>query len=234
MPYKAGSLTKTWIRNFGENVYTAVLTEEQARDIFLSRECTSVLAVKYGVGRHTISHIRKGYTWKHVTSKLSIPTEPIQKCRRGKEYTSEEAKARRRLYENSPETKLLKAKLQKEWVEKNPDRKRAHNARRRARRTEQLHFDHSPLVEADLQAQALSIEKETGIRQCVDHIIPLIHGGWHHHLNLQVLPLGLNSAKRHDPFWEHPSYKSWKDVPEFLWPADLTPEYKHRLAAKGA
>lgn len=64
-----------------------------------------------------------------------------------------------------------------------------------------------------------------GKRYCVDHIIPICYGGLHHHLNLQILPFDINISKHGDPIWLEDGFKSWKDVPEFLWPPKLVPVY---------
>jgi hypothetical protein len=44
----------------------AKLTEEQAREIKNSTLPTRVLAKRYGMERHSISGIRRGYTWRHL------------------------------------------------------------------------------------------------------------------------------------------------------------------------
>lgn len=69
------------------------------------------------------------------------------------------------------------------------------------------------------------ISQETGMPHEVDHIIPMNLGGWHHHDNLQILPHKINESKHVDPFWEMVGFKSWKDVPEHLWPEKLKPSY---------
>lgn len=73
--------------------------------------------------------------------------------------------------------------------------------------------------------QAAELTEETGIKYEVDHIIPMALGGWHHHLNLHVLPQGVNASKSADPFWEMDGYKCWKHVPRHLWPKKLKPSY---------
>lgn len=72
----------------------------------------------------------------------------------------------------------------------------------------------------------------SGRRHHVDHIIPLIHGGWHHEDNLQPMPKAMNETKHDNPFWLSPSleYKDWRDVPRELWPLDLLPKYLELIA----
>lgn len=83
--------------------------------------------------------------------------------------------------------------------------------------------------EIKLHELALTLSKTTGIQHVVDHIIPLNCGGWHHHLNLQVIPVSINCSKHGNPIWEHEGYKSWRDVPEYLWPEKLVNIYKSIL-----
>lgn len=48
------------------------LTEEQVRDIYTSKSPAPVLALRYNVKRQTVTAIRLGKTWKHVTNNLSL------------------------------------------------------------------------------------------------------------------------------------------------------------------
>ncbi len=73
--------------------------------------------------------------------------------------------------------------------------------------------------------EAARLTKETGIKHEVDHIIPMGMKGWHHHLNLHVLPQRINAGKCADPFWEMEGYKCWKHVPRHIWPHNLKPSY---------
>jgi hypothetical protein len=75
------------------------------------------------------------------------------------------------------------------------------------------------------------LTKESGIHHNVDHIIPVCHGGFHHHLNLQIIPWFINQSKGSNPFWVQDGFKTWKDVPCYLWPEKLKPEYEKKIAA---
>lgn len=66
----------------------------------------------------------------------------------------------------------------------------------------------------------------TGIKHEVDHIIPLSSGGWHHQDNLQIITQFENRSKADNPFWEKAGFKSWRDVPESLWPVSLKNQYE--------
>lgn len=102
----------------------------------------------------------------------------------------------------------------------------ANQRRRYAIKKSRFHPELDKSKERAIFLEAARLTRETGIEHHVDHIIPLMRGGWHHHDNLQVLPIGLNLAKGTDPFWHHPGYKSWRDVPESLWPDQLRADYR--------
>lgn len=114
----------------------------------------------------------------------------------------------------------------REYGKRFPEKRNAATARRWAAKKRQLHPAHDFQREVEMRAIARTLEKQTGQKHHVDHIIPLAHGGWHHHDNLQVLPIALNLAKGTDPFWHHPGHKSWRDVPESLWPDQLRDQYR--------
>lgn len=101
--------------------------------------------------------------------------------------------------------------------------------RARAKNGNYLHPDHDFNIESKLHAECILKTATTGILHNVDHIIPTALGGLHHHLNLQVLPHKINAAKSHNPIWKMDGYKSWKDVPDFLWPESLKPVYRALL-----
>lgn len=88
-----------------------------------------------------------------------------------------------------------------------------------------VHPEHNQAEEKKIFFEAQRLTKLTGELYEVDHIIPLVVGGCHHHLNLQVLPRNLNRSKSCNPFWEHEGFKSWRDVPDSLWPENLKPSY---------
>lgn len=117
------------------------------------------------------------------------------------------------------------ADMQERNYRAHPAKFREKCSRRRAREMAQVH----PLVDfsnvASLHLLCAKISAETGVKHHVDHIIPLARGGWHHQDNLQVLPSSVNHMKGGDPLWEQSGYKSWRDVPKFLWPDALAEKY---------
>lgn len=128
----------------------------------------------------------------------------------------------------------------REWVRKNPNRRKeiaskyqklhpevgqAASRRRGARKKAQLHPYRNDVAITALYAECIRRNSEGEQQWCVDHIIPIAKGGFHHELNLQLLPDRINYSKGDDHLWEREGYKSWKDIPDFLWPEQLMVEY---------
>lgn len=143
-------------------------------------------------------------------------------------HKPERLEASRRWSRRNPEKV---AAATKKHQKENPDMWTAYRAARRARKAAALHPEHDVEYEKFLHGRAKTLTQLTGWRHCVDHVIPLIHGGWHHHDNLQVMPMDLNSSKNDNPFWENPEYCCWRDVPRKLWPEQLVPQYEELLKA---
>lgn len=112
---------------------------------------------------------------------------------------------------------------QSDWQKRNLPLRRAAEARRRALLKNRLHPLHDRSIELALRKQAHDVSVSTGVRWVIDHIIPLVAGGWHHHLNLQMMPHSLNLSKGTNPRWEMHGYKCWRDVPNFLQPPACSP-----------
>ena len=126
---------------------------------------------------------------------------------------------------NPERAKAANAKYYKENVERekergaryraaNAEKIGALNARRRAKKINATHPDHSTKIEAVLLQSAARLRKCLGIDFHLDHIVPLARGGMHHHANLRVLPGRLNIAKsdRLDsdlPSHLQPTMKTW-------------------------
>lgn len=110
-----------------------------------------------------------------------------------------------------------------------PEMNRAKVMRRHAMKWEATLLSHDIAIEAALHCQATALTRQTGRKHHVDHIIPLAAGGWHHHENLQVIPLTVNVQKNRDPFWTSECYRDWRSVPSWLWPEHLVCAYLERL-----
>lgn len=104
----------------------------------------------------------------------------------------------------------------REYHRQNPHIARAANARRRAKKKSRTHPDHNTDFEKCLCEQAIRMRECLGIDFHVDHIKPLTKGGWHHHLNMQILPASINIAKKDRLRWRHPFYRDITDLPAFL------------------
>jgi hypothetical protein len=59
------------------------ISADDARSIFLSAETDAQAAIHYGVTRQAIRHIRRGLTWKEVTTGLITPRRPRSVTNRG-------------------------------------------------------------------------------------------------------------------------------------------------------
>ncbi len=57
-------------RTCGERNHRAKLTDDQARDIYVSKDNSGVLSRKYGVSRAAIQNIKKGLQWRAATSTI--------------------------------------------------------------------------------------------------------------------------------------------------------------------
>lgn len=123
------------------------------------------------------------------------------------------AKRKRGHYQQHRE-QILEQK--RDYLQQNLHLWRAYGAKRRARKRDRLHPDHNPDFEKCLCAQAARMRECLGIDFHVDHIKPLAKGGWHHHLNMQILPASINTAKGSKLRWRHPFYRDITDLPAFL------------------
>lgn len=126
------------------------------------------------------------------------------------------------------------AAKKREYIKRNRGVYAAIASRRFALFKSRIHPDIDFQKEKDIFVLSASISRQTGIKHEVDHIIPISKGGWHHHLNLQILPKPVNAKKNNNPFWEMKGYKNWKDVPEFLWPENLRKTYSDILLENNA
>jgi hypothetical protein len=134
------------------------------------------------------------------------------------------AYAKKRYAERADVRLKMKERTDK-WSAENKPRRAQSSSARRALKRSQLHPAHDFVAEAAMHDEARQLTLATGIEHHVDHIIPIKHGGWHHHQNMQVLPEPVNLGKSSDPFWLSEDYKDFKDVPSDLWPESLADFY---------
>ncbi len=95
------------------------------------------------------------------------------------------------------------------WAKANRDKRRATDAKRKAAKLMATPSWADQAAIAEIYRRATEIERATGDRMHVDHIIPLQHPlvcGLHCEANLQILPGSVNEAKRNkfEPFIEPP------------------------------
>lgn len=94
------------------------------------------------------------------------------------------------------------------WAKANRDKRRAVDARRKAAKRAATPKWASARAIAEIYQQAVELEKFTGERMHVDHIVPLqspVVCGLHCEANLQILPGSENESKRN---------RWWPDMPE--------------------
>lgn len=157
----------------------------------------------------------------NIRNRKKISDRARQWRKENPERCQAHAKTAKIYYENN---KRNWRKHREKWRINNPSKfnraQRPVCARYRAKKRKSLHPTRDEGVIIALYNDA------SGLGLVVDHIIPLKHGGWHHEDNLQLMSRSLNAEKNASVLWEMDGYKSWRDVPEFLWPDRLRPMYE--------
>lgn len=102
------------------------------------------------------------------------------------------------------------------WNRENKHLKLIYQNKRRAIKLSQYHANHNTVIEKVLTLMSTRISKCCGIIHNVDHILPLSAGGYHHHLNLQVIPASINFSKKNALSFKHPTLIHWSELPYFL------------------
>jgi hypothetical protein len=90
----------------------------------------------------------------------------------------------------------LKRAQKREYQKQNMPKIMAWISKRRAAKLDATDPTHDKKIERVLHSQRARLDKCIGIRWSVDHILPLIAGGKHHHCNLQLLPAYWNTRKK--------------------------------------
>jgi 5-methylcytosine-specific restriction endonuclease McrA len=128
-------------------------------------------------------------------------------------------------YKNADMRNRKTAIRKKKWSQENKPRLALKSSSRRTLKRNLLHADHDFSIEEQMRKSAAALTQQTGIEHDIDHIIPIKHGGWHHHENLQILPSPVNKSKSSSPFWVSSEYKDFRSVPQSLWPESLNDFY---------
>lgn len=176
----------------------------------------------YSVGYSNGEYWAKRDTFE---KRLNFAREQMRKLRKDPTYRLEYAEYCRDRYANRSDVRKNNAKRGREWAATFPEKINQRASKRRALKRSLWHPQHDERIEAELHAEAKRLTKKTGKNHHVDHIIPIKFGGWHHHLNLQVLPCDINQSKNSNPFWISESYKDFRSVPQELWPESLVDLY---------
>jgi len=137
-----------------------------------------------------VSQAMKNWNLKNPGRNAAIAKEWRQK---NKEYVNAVS---REWKKNNPEKvkEMIESRIQKDRDSYLAERRMA-RAKRRATLKERLHPEHNFELEKVLTDQCKRLYKKFGVKFEVDHIVPLDKGGWHHHLNLQVIPMVWNRRK---------------------------------------
>lgn len=94
---------------------------------------------------------------------------------------------------------------QRAYTKAHPEKKNLYTAARRARLLASAHPEHDRKIELVLRESRRRVSGCLGVIFELDHLIPLSKGGWHHHLNLIIIPRSLNRSK---------SVAPWQSLPE--------------------
>lgn len=175
------------------------------------------------IGYH---RFRPGGEWWASAAKLASIRERDRRYSMTPEQVRVARERKRNRYASDPVFREQIKKWANEFRKKKPHLSAADAARRQARIKSQIHPDLHRGVERWHYEQAKRLTKKTGKLHQVDHIIPIAAGGWHHHLNMQVLPCNVNHAKSDNPTWTSSDYLDFRFVPEWLWPEQLVATYR--------
>ena len=195
--------------------------------VFCSKECMER-------SRRRILAIRRGSGGKSVCVCAACSTEFTSIHKR--KYCSDrctrevENKAQRQSRVDNPEKAAREKQRSRDYVlsdtqrEKkkqrdrvrrlnSPEESRAARSRRRAALRGAKHPDHDRKRERWLHKLANRLQRITGEKWHVDHIVPIKAGGLHHHDNLQVIPAKWNMQKNANPYWRPTPCPPWFKAP---------------------
>lgn len=131
-----------------------------------------------------------------------------------------------RNYETNNKEKMREKR--KRYVSNNKDKISLKNSRRKALKKKSTHPDFNYNIYTVYYNMKNRLEQCLGIKYNIDHILPTAKGGYHHHLNLQVIPADINFKKNDNLEFRHPSLVHWTELPVFLLDR-VQPQYLHLL-----
>jgi hypothetical protein len=136
-------------------------------------------------------------------------------------------------YNNDEHNRKRRAAVQKAYRERNPERVAERGRRRRCReRNASIRLTANETQKIlILERTRQELQKETGGEYHIDHILPIVHGGIHHPMNLRILEGRENESKQDkllpeaiDLAYEHFMLYHDRVSPERAW------EFVHQLA----
>jgi len=176
----------------------------------------------YSVGYANGEHWTEAETFE---KRLAHAREKMRLKRLDPKYKAEFRDYIKNRYKNADMRNRKTAIRKKKWSQENKPRLALKSSSRRTLKRNLLHPEHDFSFEEIMRKAAAALTKQTGIEHHVDHIIPIKHGGWHHHENMQILPALVNQSKSSSPFWTSTEYKDFRSVPQSLWPEPLIDFY---------
>jgi hypothetical protein len=118
--------------------------------------------------------------------------------------------------------------IRRSYTKNNPDRFSLKNSLKRAKIKNSIHPELDRNIYKVFYNMKNRLEQCLGIKYNIDHILPTARGGYHHHLNLQVIPADINFKKNDNLEFIHPSLVHWTELPAFLLDR-VPPQYLHLL-----
>lgn len=118
--------------------------------------------------------------------------------------------------------------IRRSYTKNNPDRFSLKNSLKRAKIKNSIHPELDRDIYKVFYKMKNRLEQCLGIKYNIDHILPTARGGYHHHLNLQVIPADINFKKNDNLEFRHPSLVHWTELPAFLLDR-VPPQYLHLL-----
>lgn len=141
-----------------------------------------------------------------------------------RQNNKEKVRENRRNYERNNKEKMKEKR--KRYVSNNRDKISLKNSRRKALKRKSVHPDLNNNIYTVYYNMKNRLEQCLGIKYNIDHILPIARGGYHHHLNLQVIPADLNFVKNDNLKFKHPILIHWTELPDFLLDR-MKPEHRN-------
>lgn len=136
------------------------------------------------------------------------------KTKEWRENNKEKVREIGREYEKNNKDKMREKR--KRYTINNRDKIYLKNSRRKAMKRGSTHIDFNQDIYKVFYKMKCRLEQCLKIKYNIDHILPTARGGYHHHLNLQVIPADINFKKNDNLEFKHPTLVHWTELPDFL------------------